>query len=171
MATGENEQGLQKIIDFTRMLSFAILATHLYLLCYSFFRDHGLVSTITDRILMSMAKIKVFDSNLFAKCSSLLLLIISLVGAKGRKDENIAIKPILMYFVFGLILYFASIIFLNTNVITHLQATSYMLITLIGYIFVLTSGTKLSRILHLNLTRDVFNKDNAAKPNQHNQPI
>jgi hypothetical protein len=30
MQTGENEQGLRKIIDFTRILSIAILAIHWY---------------------------------------------------------------------------------------------------------------------------------------------
>jgi hypothetical protein len=166
MATGENEQGLRKIIDFTRMLSFAILTIHIYLSCYSFFRDQGLVSTITDRILMTLEKMKVFESNLFAKCSSLLLLIISLVGAKGRKDENVAIKPILMYFILGLVLYFSSSFLLYADAITQLIASSYIGLTSIGYILILTSGTRLSRILHLNLIRDVFNKDNETFPQE-----
>jgi hypothetical protein len=166
MATGENEQGLRKIIDFTRMLSFAILTVHIYLSCYSFFKDHGLISTITDRIFMSLVKMKVFESTLFAKSSSLLLLFISLVGAKGRKDENIVVKPLFMYFVLGLMLYFASILLLNTNAMTDLVATSYMAVTSIGYLFILTSGTRLSRILNLNLTRDIFNTDNETFPQE-----
>ena len=34
MRTGENEQGLRKILDFTRLLSIAVLIIHLYLSCY-----------------------------------------------------------------------------------------------------------------------------------------
>ncbi|OYX96528.1 MAG: hypothetical protein B7Y76_08795, partial [Sphingobacteriia bacterium 35-40-5] len=51
MATGENEQGLRKIMDFTRLLSIAILVIHFYLLCYAAFREWELTTSIVDRIL------------------------------------------------------------------------------------------------------------------------
>ena len=60
MGTGENEQALRKIMDFTRMLSIAILIIHIYLSCYIFFKEIGFSSTITDKILVNISKTTVY---------------------------------------------------------------------------------------------------------------
>lgn len=56
MQTGEDTQGLRKIIDFTRLISIFILAIHGYLSCYMAFEVWGLTAEITDRIISSIAK-------------------------------------------------------------------------------------------------------------------
>ncbi len=38
MQTGENEHGLRRIIDFTRLLSLVILAIHFYITFYAAFQ-------------------------------------------------------------------------------------------------------------------------------------
>ena len=42
MDTGEDKQGLKKIIDITRMISIAVLSIHCYLVCYQAFALWGL---------------------------------------------------------------------------------------------------------------------------------
>lgn len=37
MNTGENQEGLKKILDFTRMGSLVMMGIHTYVVCYSFF--------------------------------------------------------------------------------------------------------------------------------------
>ena len=44
MNTGENEQGLRKIIDMTRLISIVLLALHFYYYCYSINRTDTSVS-------------------------------------------------------------------------------------------------------------------------------
>src|SRR5690606_41846782 len=44
MRTGENEQGLRKVADFTRLLSIAILVLHFYVSCYQVFHQTGFMS-------------------------------------------------------------------------------------------------------------------------------
>ena len=39
MHTGENEQGLRKILDLTRLISIAILLIHFYYYCYTAFKQ------------------------------------------------------------------------------------------------------------------------------------
>ncbi len=39
MHTGENEQGLRKILDLTRMISMAVLLIHFYYYCYGAFQQ------------------------------------------------------------------------------------------------------------------------------------
>ncbi|NJO24784.1 MAG: hypothetical protein HC867_01845 [Bacteroidia bacterium] len=49
--TGENEQGLRKIIDLTRFASIFILLLHFYYFCYVTFEQWEIKSTITDRLM------------------------------------------------------------------------------------------------------------------------
>ncbi|MEJ6979448.1 conjugal transfer protein MobC [Pedobacter sp. P351] len=165
MATGENEQGLRKIMDFTRMLSISILTIHLYLSGYSLFKDCGLSSTVTDRILISFSKMEIFKSDLTSKAGSLMLLLISLLGVKGRKDENILVNPLILYALIGIALFFGSILW-KYSLSMKTLAFGYIMPTVLGYILILTSGTRLSRLLTLNLIGDVFNKNNETFPQE-----
>jgi hypothetical protein len=94
MNTGENEQGLRKIMDLTRMLSVSVLCLHLYLYCYQVFNQWGLSSGVTDRILLPVSRMKIFENWWLAKGGCLLLLAVSLVGVKGKKDQKLAGKII-----------------------------------------------------------------------------
>ena len=109
MATGENEQGLRKIMDFTRMLSISILAIHIYLACFSWFREIGFNSSITDRLAENLMHTRVFASGLLAKSCALLLLLISLIGVKGRKDEKSTQYKWIVWALIGFGLYLAAI--------------------------------------------------------------
>ncbi|MET4082978.1 adenylate kinase family enzyme [Pedobacter sp. UYP30] len=166
MATGENEQALRKIMDFTRMLSIAILTIHLYLSCYLIFKAIGFSSTITDRILLNISNNGIFKSMIVAKLSSLLLLLISLLGTKGRKDENTNWKVLISYAFIGIILYLGSGFLFEVRLSNEFLATFYIGFSCLGYIFILTSGTRLSRLLKLNLTGDIFNKLNETFPQE-----
>ena len=92
MHTGENEQGLRKILDLTRMISMAVLLIHFYYYCYGAFRQWELRSEITDRLLQNIYHTGLFSSFHKSKLIALIVLIISLFGARGRKDEKIGFK-------------------------------------------------------------------------------
>lgn len=166
MGTGENEQGLRKIMDFTRMLSISILAIHLYLCCYLAFKEFAFSSGITDRILTNISNTEIFKSTLIAKVSALLLLVISLLGAKGRKDEKINVNALAGYALIGLGFYFGSGLLLKIKLTDFVLASTYIGFSSLGYIMILTSGTRLSRLLKLNLTGDIFNKNNETFPQE-----
>ena len=44
MQTGENEQGLRKILDLTRMISITLLILHFYYYCYPQDNNSNLIS-------------------------------------------------------------------------------------------------------------------------------
>jgi hypothetical protein len=48
MHTGENEQGLRKILDMTRLISIVILSIHFYYYCYLAFQVLQLTAPLTD---------------------------------------------------------------------------------------------------------------------------
>ena len=62
MNTGENEQGLRKIIDMTRLISIVLLALHFYYYCYGAFVKWELTATITNRLLSNIHNTGLFKN-------------------------------------------------------------------------------------------------------------
>jgi hypothetical protein len=93
------------------------------------------------------------------KLAALLLLAVSLSGSKGKKDEKLSLNPVLCYILIGLVLYFISFILLS-----FIQL--YIVVTVTGYLLMLAGGSKLSRLLFLNLNKDIFNELNETFPQE-----
>jgi hypothetical protein len=166
MQTGENEQALRKIIDFTRLLSIAILIIHFYLCCYPAFHQLKLTHQIVDRVLLPVSKMAVFKTILLAKLSVLILLIVSLIGSKGKRDEMIRVKTIITYCITGLLIYFVSTWFLALPFTALTVASLYIGATSFGYLLFMTGGSLLFRRLKLKLAGDIFNKENETFPQE-----
>jgi hypothetical protein len=143
MQTGENEQGLRKILDLTRMMSIAILLIHFYYYCYGAFRQWEIRSDITDRLLNNIYNTGLFSNFHKSKLITLIVLIISLFGARGRKDEKLGLKNAFAYIITGLLSYFISFIVMRFKMDISTVAISYMSVTAIGFVLVLTGGTLL----------------------------
>ena len=164
--TGENEQGLRKILDLTRMISMAVLFIHFYYYCYAAFNEWQLRSTITDRLLQNIFKTGLFSSFNKSKLIALLFLIISLIGAKGKKSDKVNYKTSFTYILTGLFLYFVSYTTLYFKLSNMDLATTYICVTIIGFILILTGGTLLSRIISQRLNKGVFNSINETFPQE-----
>lgn len=166
MQTGENEQALRKIIDFTRLLSIAILIIHFYLCCYPAFKELKLTHQIADHILLPLSKMAIFKTALVAKVTAILLLMVSLIGSKGKRDEKIRAKTIITYCFTGVTLYFISAVFLSLPFTDKVIAALYISITSFGYLLFMTGGSLLFRMLKLKLGGDIFNKENETFPQE-----
>lgn len=157
MQTGENLEGLRKIIDLTRKMSLAILCLHFYYFGYAWFANWGMVHGISDRVLAGIAKTGLFGGFFVSKALALGLLLVSLIGAKGRKNEKLRLVHILPLIVFGFGSYaFSHWVFLigleeNVEMPLYLGATS------LGYLAILTGGGLLGRLLRDRLGNEVFN--------------
>src|ERR1700744_809355 len=99
MQTGENIQALRKITDMTRLFSLLVLAIHFYLFCYAAFQAWHLTATLSDRILSNISQLPLLRSALLSKSAALGLLAVSLIGARGRKEEKINKESIASYLV------------------------------------------------------------------------
>lgn len=166
MNTGEDTQSLRKIIDFTRLISIFILSIHFYICCYMAFKAWGWTAEITDRIIENISKTGLFDNLLTPKLAALLFLIISLIGVKGRKDENIKRNTIIAYLSTGSLIYFISILCLLLPINPIAIAICYIGLTIVGYMLILTGGGLLSRLIKHSLNKDVFNSDNETFPQE-----
>lgn len=167
MRTGENEQGLRKILDLTRLISLTILVMHFYFYCYAAFHDWRLTSDITDRLLDNITKTGLFSYFLKSKLIALGFLGITILGAQGRKDETIKFSTVCIYVLTGLLLYFISYFSLLLPGDAQLRTCIYITITGCGYILILTGGTLLSRIIQLKIDRtDIFNRKSQTFPQE-----
>ncbi|WP_316840033.1 conjugal transfer protein MobC [Pedobacter gandavensis] len=166
MNTGEDTQGLRKIIDLTRLISIAILVIHFYVLCYKDFQLWGFTAEITDRIISNIVKTGLFSDWLKPKLATLLFLCISLLGTKGKKDEKIQKNSIVVYLLGGTLIYFLSLLVFYLSGSIFLISGLYIGLTSIGYLLILTGGTWLSRLIKLNLSKDVFNSENETFPQE-----
>ena len=164
--TGENEVGLRKILDFTRLAAITILVLHFYYCCYGLFDHWGLSSEISDRLLKNIADTGLFKTIWNSKLFAVSLLLISLIGAKGKKEEKLKIKRIIIGILTGLILYFVSGFILNLKGKASTIGISYMSIASIGFLLVLSNGTLLSRLIKLRLSNDIFNELNESFPQE-----
>ncbi|MBY0479096.1 MAG: YWFCY domain-containing protein [Chitinophagaceae bacterium] len=164
--TGENEQGLRKIVDLTRFASIFILLLHFYYYCYVAFEQWEITSTITDRLMKNISNTGLFSSQYTSKFLAIGLLIISLLGAQGKKDEKINKRSIVAYLLIGLLLFFGSSWLFRLNDDVETVAIVYMTITGIGFLLILAGGNLLSRLIKLNLGDDVFNSLNETFPQE-----
>lgn len=164
--TGENEQGLRKIVDLTRFASIFILLLHFYYYCYAAFVKWGVNSTITDRLLTNIRNTGLFSNPYASKILAIGLLVISMLGAQGKKEEKLNRKSIAFYLIIGLMFYFLSGLFLHLNYPLETVAVIYIGITGTGFLLILAGGNLLSRLIRLNLSQDVFNSLNETFPQE-----
>lgn len=166
MQTGENEQGLRKILDMTRLMGVGVLGLHFYYYCYGTFQNWALVSELTDGVLKNIFTTGLFDSFHTSKFIALGLLLISLLGIKGRKSEKMSSKIALVYLALGLGFYFGSYFAMRWEISLEGISIVYMTLTSVGFLCLLTGGTKLSRIIHDRLSSDIFNTENETFPQE-----
>lgn len=159
----QNETGLKKNLDFMRALSIIILLTNIYYYCYPFFDAQGWTIGIADRILLNFQRnTGLFSSPLNTELFALLFLAFSCLGVRGRKDTKITRRQIWLYLAAGLLLYFGSSLLLYLRSTSPVVTLFYITILGSGYIFLLTAGVWISRIIKNNVMDDVFNDENES---------
>ncbi len=167
MQTGENEQALRKILDMTRLISIVILLIHFYYYCYTAFQECGFVSAFTDSILSNIQRTGLFSYFHKSKLFTLGFLLISLLGAKGRKEEKLNHKTAFAYIITGVLFYFLSYLSLLVKTDSTTAAILYISSTVIGFLLILSGGTLLSRIIKNRVNnKDIFNKENETFPQE-----
>lgn len=165
--TSENEFGLRKTMDAIRAFSIAVLLIHFYYYCYAALREWRLTLPLADLIFARIQQTGLFSGFAKTKLISLGLLLISLIGTRGRKTQYHKYREALTWLVIGAALYFGSqLIFLIESLPSTTLAAAYIGATIAGYLPILTGGALLSRVIRQNLNRDVFNHGNETFPQQ-----
>ena len=165
LQTGENEQAMRKIVDLTRWIAMALLLLHFYAIGYDLFKDLGWHHPFSDRILFMLYRAGLFSSRVTCKLLALGFLLISLMGARGKKKEKITFKEPIIYIVIGLILYFLGDLVWQIPSSFVFQLYSYMIWSSLGFLIFLVGGTWMSRVISAKLDQaDIFNLENETFP-------
>lgn len=163
MNTGENQEGLKKILDFTRMGSLLFLGIHTYLVAYFWFEGWGLTHKWIDFLLIQLAKTGLFEGDFRLRILVLILLLISLLGAKGKKKADYCWKRLVVWFLFFLVLY--GLCDWLTKGLGQ-GGGVYLSILWISWIGILTEGVKLSQVILQGMDSGVFNHLNETFPQE-----
>ncbi len=169
LQTGENEQALRKIVDLTRWIAIGLLLIHFYAKGYNWFRELGWQHAFTDRIMLMLHRTGLFSSMLTSKMLALGFLLISLMGAKGKKDEKITYQKPIAYILIGLLLYFFSDVAFHIPLTFEFRLYGYMLLASCGFLTFLMGGTWMTRVISAKILQsDIFNRENETFP-QHEE--
>ncbi|WP_341836799.1 YWFCY domain-containing protein [Chitinophaga pollutisoli] len=164
MNTGENEQGLRTVTDLIRKGSIIMLAIHCYFFCYQAFFEWGLTAKISDKVLDGFSPYQVFNNIHLSKLFVLILLFLSALGSKGKKDEKINKGAVISLLICGCVLFFGSTIFIYLSMPSKVTAVWYMIFTTTGFFLCLSGGARLSRLVKIKLRKDIFNLENESFP-------
>ncbi|MCR8560769.1 YWFCY domain-containing protein [Mucilaginibacter sp. BJC16-A38] len=166
MQTGENEQALRKIMDFTRYLGILILILHFYFSCYGAIEQMHLTYPIVNRILVNIYKLPVFRNSMLTKSLAIVFLIASLIGSRGKKDQSVRLANAITYIILGLLFYYLSGILFSLRLSILAIGAIYISVTSLGFLLFISGVSLLFRIINVNLTGDIFNKENETFPQE-----
>lgn len=158
MNTGEDIYGMRKVLDLSRWISIVLLLIHFYFICYGAFQAWGLTADLSDRLLANIARTGLFHRFWICKTFSLVFLVLSMLGARRRKDEGLDYTNGLMSIFTGVAIYFGSAFVLTRNGDDRNLAGIYMGTCFAGWILILTGGMRLSRVIARRLRRGFFRK-------------
>jgi hypothetical protein len=167
MQTGENEQGLRKMLDLTRGLSIVFLLLHFYWYGSKAFEAWNMTFMITDRMMNNIARTGLFVHFHSSKLISLALLLISLLGVSGKKEEKLNYAPGIIFTCTGLTLFFGSYFvgYLDRPITT--LTGIYIGLTAFGYLLLIAGGILITRVIQWKLNNeDIFNKENESFPQE-----
>lgn len=165
----EDKQFLSKIANGFRFLAVIILFLNYYYYFNGFFADHGWAPALVDRVVVKMANGSILFITPFVSLGfCFVLLCLSAMGTKGKKDLEKSVKRTLLYFLGGAALFFASAIFIYGNYSVALRFFLYIMTSGTGFFCIIKGGNYLSRLLSTNLMKDVFNEENESFQQEEN---
>lgn len=164
--TGENEQGLKKIMDLTRAVAVIILLLHFYYHGYGIFKAVGWSAKVSDNLLGNVARSGLFAPVYKAKLIALVAITLSLIGTKGRKAESAHWRSALIYLSIGGSMYFGGYVITYLPVKGNVILLCYAGLTITGLLLYIHGGATIARIIKHQLDNSVFNDENETFPQE-----
>ncbi len=158
-----NEQNLNNIVNIIRGSSFVILLLHVYYFCFPIFYSFGFYHEAILRIFHNFnATMGLFLSLWPTKIFALFLLLVSAIGTKGKKSDKLTWKDVWWRLAVGFALYLCSGIILRIPSQALYLYYMYAVVTVAGFLFLMSGSTLASRLISSDLMKDVFNTENES---------
>jgi hypothetical protein len=159
-----DEKGLNNILHVIRAGSIVMLLIHFYWFCYPLFKLMGFWHLSFDEILLKFQHSNgMFSHPLTTQVICVTLLAVSCFGMKGKKDEKYSWNMVSWRMILGCILFFMTWWIRNLTFLPPpARGGVYAIVLLAGYLFLLSAGAIISRILKQDLMKDRFNVENES---------
>jgi hypothetical protein len=159
----DDEKTFSKILNFVRAGSIILLMAHMYWFCHAVFVHFGWAIKNVDNFLIRLnTSSGIFSNTWSSKIICVLVLFISCMGSKGKKDEKVSVNTILRRGVIGATLFFGCTWIFGLRMPGIAKASLYCLLLTAGYILLLSSALLISRLLKQNIMKDRFNVENES---------
>ncbi|RPD43118.1 conjugal transfer protein MobC [Chitinophaga barathri] len=158
------DPALRAITDFVRKASVVLLVLHYYIFCYAAFQGWGLAHPMVARFLSHFAQAAFIGDVHFSKLFIWVVLAVSMIGTRGKKDEKIRLQVVITMVIAGTAIYFASILFFYVSLPPAVLTVYYIAFSGVGFLMMLAGGSQLSRYIKLRMRKDIFNLENETFP-------
>ncbi|MDO7854561.1 conjugal transfer protein MobC [Hymenobacter convexus] len=163
----EDEKGLRKIMEFMRLFAIVLMGINIYYYCFGYFKSMGWTPAVVEHILESFTKNTfLFKASWVSKTLSVVFLLLSCLGTRGRANEKLKGASVAGYAVIGLALIFGSDIVRSFALGAGLTTALYTGLLSAGFLLLLSAGAWLSRLFNNDLMKDIFNKANESFPQE-----
>ncbi len=166
--TGESIDGLRKVNDIVRLFSIILLGLHIYYFCYGYFAGIGFSHEFSDKVLIKLARTSLFSNIHYTKGLVYVSIIISSVGMGVKKRKKLNLFKDISLFIFGSLLFFFSIVVLNIETLTPVEACFiYSALLTVSYLIVMAMSSRLPRHMKFPTSEeDAFNDEGESFPQE-----
>lgn len=162
MGQEDDQRGMGKVMDLLRAVSIILLVLNVYVFCYEWFLQKGIVNKIVSQVIFNLSKTGLFEQELNTKLGSLLLLGFSCLGVRGTKSESASWKQIYIAAGVGIFLFFFNDIASLLGFTTRNQVFIYAGTIGAGYTAIFAATIWISRLINVNIMEDTFNTENES---------
>src|SRR5690606_35986692 len=124
-----------------RLASIVVLVFHFYEVSHPVITKLGYDVTLIDRILEPINRSGLLKGPYSTKAIVFGLLVISLIGAKVKRDEYFNVRNTILIALIGCVLFFLGHWIFEVNFDLLYQSVVYLIVTTVGYLLILAAGT------------------------------
>lgn len=154
----DESRELVRLHEGFRFFSYFLLILSLYLSQMAFFKAIGIYQLELEALFTKLINIEFLSSPLYSKTVCMIFLIITCIGTKAKKDRELKISTLIFQVLFGLVLYWGSLLLVRG------QAGLYLLFSFWGFVILNIAFDNISKLINVNLMKDRFNSENESFP-------
>ncbi|MBK3518264.1 type IV secretory system conjugative DNA transfer family protein [Carboxylicivirga marina] len=153
-----NSEGTQliRLHEAFRFISYLLLFASLYLTCLHFFKTQGIYQNEFAVVIERLYRLPFLSDIIYSKLCTSLVLLITCLGTKARKEPDLSIAKIVLQILSGLLFYWTSIFLLPAYTL------GYLLLSTTSFVMLNVGFDNVSKVINVNLMSDRFNQGNES---------
>lgn len=155
MSTTEDKE-LIRLHEGFRFFCYLLLIVSLFLNERSYLEQKGILITPFSPLVDKLSQLRFLSGIVRSKTVCLFFLMVTCIGTRSAKERELTVGVIVAQVISGLILYWGSLLFLDTYPLW------YILLSFSGFVLLNLSFDNISKLINVNLMKDRFNIENES---------